>query len=159
MERREDVIGNSGTGKAHVALRLGLTACQSGASVNFTTTAALVHELMEARDEIQPFNLQPLPRLSLLIIDELGLVPLSRTVRNCPSSSRPRLFGSERLTGALLDRLAHHMYILVMNGESYRFKDGRHPAVAPYPGELAEAEITPPSGSTPCHTLDSRPCR
>ena len=72
IERREDVIGNSGTGKTHVALRLGLTACQSGTSVSFTTTTtAVVHELMEARDERRLLN--------LLIIDELGFVPLSRT--------------------------------------------------------------------------------
>ena len=53
IERRENVIalGNSGTGKTHVALGLGLAACQKGLSVGFTTAAALVHELMEARDE------------------------------------------------------------------------------------------------------------
>ena len=53
VERRENVIalGNSGTGKTHIALGLGLAACQKGLSVGFTTAAALVHELMEARDE------------------------------------------------------------------------------------------------------------
>ena len=53
VERRENVIalGNSGTGKTHVALGLGLAACQKGLSVGFTTAATLVHELMEARDE------------------------------------------------------------------------------------------------------------
>ncbi len=63
VERRENVIalGNSGTGKTHVALGLGLAACQKGLSVGFTTTAALVHELMEARDEKRLLRLR-LPR-------------------------------------------------------------------------------------------------
>ena len=58
--RRENVIalGPSGTGKTHVALGLGLAACQKGMSVNFTTAAALVNELMEARDERRLIRLQ-----------------------------------------------------------------------------------------------------
>ena len=73
-------VGNSGTGKTHIALGLGLAACQRGMSVGFTTAAGLVHELMEARDERRLPKLQrQLSRLNLLIIDELGLVPLSRT--------------------------------------------------------------------------------
>ena len=82
IERRDNVIavGNSGAGKTHVALGLGLAACQRGMSVGFTTAAALVHELMEAQDERRLLNLQrQLSRLSLLIIDELGFVPLSST--------------------------------------------------------------------------------
>ena len=82
IQRRENVIavGNSGTGKTHVALGLGLVACQRGMSVGFTTAAGLVHEMMEARDERRLLNLQKqLARLNLLIIDELGFVPLSRT--------------------------------------------------------------------------------
>ena len=64
-----------------MALALGLAACQRGMSVGFTTAAALVHELMEARDERRLLNLQrQLSRLNLLIIDELGFVPLSTTV-------------------------------------------------------------------------------
>jgi len=53
VTRRENIIavGNSGTGKTHIALGLGLAACQKGLSVGFTTAAALVHELLEARDE------------------------------------------------------------------------------------------------------------
>ena len=82
VEHHENVIaiGNSGTGKTHVALGLGLAACQRGLSVGFTTAAALVNELMEARDERRLLNLQrQLARLRLLIIDELGFVPLSHT--------------------------------------------------------------------------------
>ena len=75
IQCRENVIagGNSGTGKTHMAL--GLAACQRGMSVGFTTSAALVHELMEARDERRLLNLQrQLSRLNLLIIDELGIL-------------------------------------------------------------------------------------
>ena len=82
VERRENVIalGNSGTGKSHIALGLGLAACQKGLSVGFTTAAAVVHELMEARDEKRLLRLQrQLAAYKLLIIDELGYVPLSQT--------------------------------------------------------------------------------
>ena len=90
IQRRENVIaiGNSGTGKTHLALGLGLAACQRGMSVGFTTAAALVHELMEARDERRLLNLQrQLSRLSLLIIDELGFVPCPPLARNSSSRS------------------------------------------------------------------------
>ena len=80
VARRENVIavGNSGTGKTHIALTLGLTACQKGLSVGFTTAAALVHALLEARDEKRLLRLQrQLTAVRLLIVDELGYVPLS----------------------------------------------------------------------------------
>ena len=148
VDRRENVIaiGNSGTGKTHVALGLGLAACQRGLSVGFTTAASLVHELIEARDERRLLNLQKkLARLKLLIGDELGFVPLSKAgaellfevfsqryergsvlvTTNLPFDEWTEVFGSERLTGALLDRLTHRVHILEMNGESYRLKQSR----------------------------------
>jgi DNA replication protein DnaC len=148
IERRENVIalGNSGTGKTHIALGLGLAACQRGLSVGFTTAAALVHELLEARDEKRLLRLQKqLIGYNLLIIDELGFVPLSKTgaellfeivsqryergstlvTSNLPFDEWTEVMGSERLTGALLDRLTHHVHILEMNGESYRLKASR----------------------------------
>ena len=151
IQRRENVIavGNSGTGKTHIALGLGLAACQRGMSVGFTTSAALVHELMEARDERRLLNLpRQMSRLGLLIIDELGFVPLSQTgaellfevfsqrydrgsilvTTNLPFDEWTTVFGSERLTGALLDRLTHHVHILEMNGDSYRLKRSRQSA-------------------------------
>jgi DNA replication protein DnaC len=82
MLRRENVLllGNSGTGKTHVALALGLAACQRGHRVRFTTAAALVHELMEARDEKKLLRFQKqTAAYELLIVDELGFVPLSKT--------------------------------------------------------------------------------
>ena len=139
-------VGNSGTGKTHIALGLGLAACQKGLSVGFTTAAALVHELIEARDERRLLNMQKrLANLKLLIIDELGFVPLSKTgaellfevfsqryergstlvTTNLPFDEWTEVFGSERLTGALLDRLTHHVHILEMNGESYRLRQSR----------------------------------
>ena len=157
IERQENVIaiGNSGTGKTHIALGLGLAACQRGLSVGFTTAAALVNELVEARDEKRLLNLQKkLLRLKLLIIDELGFVPLSRTgsellfeiisqryergsvlvTTNLPFDEWTEMFGSERLTGALLDRLTHHVHILEMNGDSYRLKQSSRAAMSATPG-------------------------
>ena len=82
ISRNENIIavGNSGTGKTHIGLGLGLAACQKGLAVGFITASALVHELLEARDEKRLLRLQKqLSKYSLLIIDELGYVPLSTT--------------------------------------------------------------------------------
>ena len=150
--RQENVIaaGNSGTGKTHIALGLGLAACQRGLTVRFTTASALVHELLEARDERRLQRLQKqIASCRLLIIDELGFVPLSKTgaellfevfsqryeqgsvivTSNLPFDEWTEVFGSERLTGALLDRLTHRVHILEMNGDSFRLKasKGRRP--------------------------------
>ncbi len=148
IERKENVIalGPSGTGKTHVALGLGLAACQRGLPVRFITAAALVHELIEARDEKRLLRLQKqMLAPKLLIVDELGFVPLSKTgaellfelvsqryersstliTSNLPFEEWTETFGSERLTGALLDRLTHHVSILEMNGESYRLCQSR----------------------------------
>ena len=85
------------------------------------------------------------PKYHLLIIDELGFVPLSKTgaellfevfsqryergsilvTSNLPFDEWTEIFGSERLTGALLDRLTHHVHILEMNGESYRLNQSQ----------------------------------
>jgi DNA replication protein DnaC len=81
IARRENVIalGNSGTGKTHVALALGLAACQRGFSTFFLTAHALASQLMEARDEKRLLKLQAqLQNVKLLIVDELGYVPLSQ---------------------------------------------------------------------------------
>jgi len=129
IERRENVIalGPSGTGKTHVSLGLGLAACQKGLPTAFVTAAALVHEMMEARDEKRLLQLQrKLAKVKLLIIDELGFVPLSKTGAELLSFEEwTETFGTERITGALLDRLTHHVNILEMNGESYRLNQSR----------------------------------
>ena len=148
IDRRENVIalGPSGTGKTHVALGLGLAVCQKGLSVGFITAAALVHELIEAVDERRLQRLQKqLVSQDLLIIDELGFVPLSKTgaellfeiisqryergsiiiTSNLPFDEWTEVFGAERLTGAILDRLTHHVHSLEMNGESYRLRQSK----------------------------------
>ena len=152
IQRRENVIavGSSGTGKSHVALGLGLAACQLGMSVGFTTAAALVHELMEVRDERRLLN--------LLIIDELGFVPLSHSgaelllevfsqryergsilgTTNLPFDEWTEIFGSGRLTGAPLDRFTHHVHTLEMNGDSYRLKHSRENAASQAPDDNDE---------------------
>jgi len=119
--RRENIIalGPSGTGKTHIALGLGLGACQKGLKVRFTTAAALVHDLIEAQDERRLQRMQKqLTSQNLLIIDELGFVPLSKSgaellfevisqcyesgsiiiTSNLPFDEWTEVFGSERLT-------------------------------------------------------------
>jgi DNA replication protein DnaC len=114
--------------------------------VRFTTAAALVNELIEARDEKRLLRYQRnLTRQELLIVDELGFVPMSKTgaemlfevfsqryertstlvTSNLPFAEWTEILGSERLTGALLDRLTHHVHILEMNGDSFRLKNSR----------------------------------
>jgi DNA replication protein DnaC len=145
LARRENVLllGNSGTGKTHIALALGLAACQRGHRVRFTTTAALVGELIEARDEKKLLRFQPgsltsglcllgwekqIASYELLIVDELGFVPLSKTGAELlfemlsQRYERGSTMITSNLTGALLDRLTHHVNILEMNGDSYRLK-------------------------------------
>src|SRR4028119_1798607 len=148
ITRKENVLalGNSGTGKTHIALGLGLAACQKGHSVRFVTAASLVHELIEAKDEKRLLRYQKqLARYELLIVDELGFVPLSKSgaellfeimsqryersatfiTSNLPFNEWTEILGSERLTGALLDRLTHHVHILEMNGSSYRLRQSK----------------------------------
>ena len=86
--RRENVIavGNSGTGKTHIALGIGLAACQNGLSVGFYAAAALVHELLEARDEKRLLRLQrQVAGYKLLIIDELDMSLSPRPGPSCCS--------------------------------------------------------------------------
>ena len=82
IECRENAIllGPSGVGKTHIALALGLAACQKGLAVRFTTASQLVHEMIEARDGKRLLRLQDqLAKVNLLIVDELGYVPLSQS--------------------------------------------------------------------------------
>jgi DNA replication protein DnaC len=146
IHKRENVlaVGNSGTGKTHLAIALGLCACHEGCKVKFFTAAGLVTALTEARDDkaLLRFKKQ-LSRKDLVIVDEFGYVPFSKTgaellfeffaeryergsvmvTTNLPFDQWAEVLGSERLTGALLDRLTHRVHILEMNGESYRFKE------------------------------------
>jgi DNA replication protein DnaC len=143
IDRREAIVllGNPGTGKTHLAIALGLAACQRGYSVRFFTAAQLVNALVEARNEKALLRLQAqLSKVQFLVIDELGYVPFSKTgaellfeifsqryeqgsvlvTSNLPFAEWTGVLGSERLTAALLDRLTHHVHILPIEGESYR---------------------------------------
>jgi DNA replication protein DnaC len=148
IERNENVIavGNSGTGKTHLAIALGAAACRRGLSVRFITAASLVHELLEASDERRLLRLQRrLASYKLLIIDELAYAPLSTVgadllfdvvsqryergstiiTSSLPFEDWISVFGTAQLTGAVLDRLVHHVNILEMHGESYRLRQSR----------------------------------
>jgi DNA replication protein DnaC len=148
LDKRENVllIGNSGTGKTHLATALAFTACQQGRRARFFTVTGLVTQLLERREqkELERFHRQ-LERLDLLVLDELGYVPCSKAgaellfevvsrayertslivTTNLPFESWTEIMGSERLTGALLDRLTHRIHILEANGESYRLRESK----------------------------------
>lgn len=137
------LIGNPGLGKTHVATALALTAGRQGRKVRFWTAAGLANELLQAQDE------QRLPRfgaaalkLDLVGLDELGFIPFSPTAAqalftfcsalhervaliitsNLKFADWTQVFGDERLTAALLDRLTQHAHILERVGESFRFR-------------------------------------
>jgi DNA replication protein DnaC len=148
IDRHENIliVGNSGTGKTHLASALGFAACTQGLKVRFFTVTGLVTHLLEMREERRLERaLEQLRRQHLLMLDELGYVPFSKTgaellfdvvsrayeqqslivTTNLPFENWTEVLGSERLTGALLDRLTHRVHIIEANGESYRLKESR----------------------------------
>ena len=148
IENRENVlvVGNSGTGKTHLACALAFAACAQGRRVRFFTVTGLVTQLLEKREERSLEKMQrQLERMDLLVLDELGYVPFSKSggevlfevvsrayertslivTTNLPFESWPEVLGSERLTGALLDRLTHRVQIIEANGESYRLRESK----------------------------------
>lgn len=143
IDDAEDVviIGPIGTGKTHVAIALGVEAARRRTRVLFTRAADLVRNLVEAKDERQLGRLhRRFQNIPLLIIDELGFVPFNKmegellfnlladryerrstvVTSNLNFGEWVQVFGNEKLTTALLDRLAHHAHILTTKGQSYR---------------------------------------
>ena len=148
MAKRENIllVGNSGTGKTHLATALGVEACAQGKKVRFWRTTELVTLLLESQEMKTLGRMkQIIGKLDLLILDELGYVPASKTgaellfdvlsqayertsviiTSNLPFDRWVEVLGSERLTGATLDRVTHRCHILEANGESYRVQDAR----------------------------------
>jgi DNA replication protein DnaC len=168
--RHENValIGSIGTGKTHIAIALGLAACEQGHRVHFYTAAGLINALLEAQDAQRLSKLESwLMRQDLIILDEVGFVPFSQrgaqmlfafvsqrylrgsliVTSNLAFAEWTEVFGDPRLTSALLDRLTHRCHILEFAGESYRFRQSLHrqAGVAAHSGphtQIKEVEAT-----------------
>ena len=148
LDRKENIIfiGAAGLGKTHLATSLGVAACKKGKRVRFYTTAGLINEMLEAKDSHTLNRLQArLLRFDLVILDELGYVPFTAgggellfqfcseryergsliITTNLEFGSWVEVFGNERMTAALLDRLTHRCHIVQIKGESYRFKESK----------------------------------
>lgn len=145
IEKKENLIfmGSVGTGKTHLASGLALEACQKGKRVKFYTAAELGNLLLEKyqKGSLNSF-MKALNKLDLLVIDEIGFVPLHKDgaellfqvisdsyekrsliiTSNLEFSHWNTIFGDNRLTAAIVDRLIHHAHIFVFSGESYRLK-------------------------------------
>ena len=141
--RKENLImmGAVGTGKTHLATAIAMSACQAGKKVRFFTAASLANILLEKNQKgsLNTF-LSTLKGVELMVIDEIGFVPLNRDAAellfqvisdcyerrsliitsNLEFSQWNTVFGDNRLTAALVDRLIHHSHIVIFTGESYR---------------------------------------
>ena len=154
--RRENVIalGNSGTGKTHVVLGLGLAACQKGLSVAFTTAAALVHELTEARDEKRLLRLQrQLAACRLLVIDELGYVPFSQTGAELLFEVFSQRYerGSTIVTSNLPSSMTH-----CLSGPPMHFDSGGDTSLRHTACPAIARDRAPSDGATPIRGYDTR---
>jgi DNA replication protein DnaC len=137
------LVGSPGLGKTHVATSLALAACRQGHRVRFYNAAGLVNELIQAQNEHElPKFLATALRHRLIVLDELGFIPFSSigaqlifqfcstlyervsmiVTTNLRFADWTQVFGDERLTAALLDRLTHRAHILEFTGESFRFR-------------------------------------
>jgi len=141
------LAGPIGTGKTHLAIALGVEATKQKRRVLFTRAADLVRQLLEARDARELGRLQKrLLTIDVLIVDELGFVPFDRVggellfnlitdryerkatvvTTNLAFAEWVTVFaGDEKLTTALLDRLAHHATVITTKGKSYRMRKRR----------------------------------
>ncbi len=143
LSPKENLIfmGAVGTGKTHLATAIALKACQEGRRVRFFTAASLANILLEKNNKGTLNNfLGTLKKVELIVIDEIGFVPLHKdaaellfqVISDCYERKRliitsnlefsqwNTVFGDNRLTAALIDRLIHHSHIVIFSGESYR---------------------------------------
>ena len=128
IDHHEDVllIGNSGTGKTHFATALGFAACCQGYKVRFFGYTALVTQLLEAYEDRQLQRwLKQYEKQNLLVLDEHGYVPFSKTGFELPFENLTGVCGSGRLTWALPDRLTHRIHIIKANRASYHLEQNR----------------------------------
>jgi DNA replication protein DnaC len=146
IDEKKNLIfyGNVGTGKTHLATAIGVKACSKGKVVRFFRTAALVNQLSNAQKKGELGQLlERLSKVDLLICDEWGYVPLDRDgskllfqvvsecyeqrsviiTTNLEFSKWVNIFYEEQMTAAMIDRLVHHSYLLVFDGQSYRIKN------------------------------------
>jgi DNA replication protein DnaC len=147
MEKQENAIfyGGVGVGKTYLATLIGLNAIHKfGKSVKFYTVAGLVNRLLEANEKgTLPKLFKQIEKLDLLILDELGYIPLHKQggellfqvismcyeaksiiiTTNLQFGQWNHVFGDPILTEAVIDRLIHHSYLVVFNGDSHRYKE------------------------------------
>ena len=149
LERKENLIfmGAVGTGKTHLAAAIAMKACEQGRHTRFFTAASLANILLEKNQKGQLASfLKMLKKMELVVVDEVGFVPLHKDAAellfqvvsdcyerrsliittNLEFSGWNTVFGDNRLTAALVDRLIHHSHILIFSGESYRLTQSIH---------------------------------
>lgn len=140
------LVGNPGVGKSHCATALGMEACRRGKRVRFFTAEGLATAIVEAKAQMLYGKLaRQLERTDVVVVDELGYVSLSREsaqalfhffserherrsviiTTNLEFGKWTEVFGEERMTAALLDRLTHKSHIFLATGESFRFRDSQ----------------------------------
>jgi DNA replication protein DnaC len=173
VERKENVIllGPPGVGKTHLAISLAVAAAQSGRRVYYGTLADLITSLEEAQQAGHlTHRLKTLVFPSLLVVDEIGYLPVSRTgamlffqlmakryerastvlTSNKSFGEWGDVFGDEVMAAALIDRLVHHCHVVNIRGNSYRMRHHAElrSALAPHTGERSRTPLKQRSGQS-----------
>ncbi len=146
------LLGDSGTGKSHLLIGLGIAAAENDKRVRYTTAAALVNELVEAADhKALARTINRYARLDLLCLDELNYVSLDprgaellfqiitareerasiAVASNSPFSEWGNTFTDARLAAAVVDRLTFHATIITTGSQSYRLRTSQHKTSTP----------------------------